>query len=240
MRALRKVLVVDDDPMVGKSFDRVLAEKGCAVSTALNGQEALRKLGEDDYDVVYTDLRMPGMNGIEVAERVKQKRPWIPVVIVTGYGTAANEAKAREAGVSAFLHKPLSPDMIEASAQAALRESDAALAPQIRTVAALERTLAPAESVSVTRNIALLLAAPFVGLAYVVAAPFAGLAMLVRMGATALSNRSGRVAGFLKNIALFFAAPFIALAYVLATPVIGLGMLVWFGAKAWLKKTGTD
>jgi len=240
MRALRKVLVVDDDPMVGKSFERVLSEKGCAVSTALNGQEALRKLGEDDYDVVYTDIRMPGMNGIEVAERVKQKRPWIPVVIVTGYGTAANEAKAKEVGVSGFLHKPLSPDMIEASAQEAFRENEAALAPQIRTVAALERAPATAESVSTLRNIALFLAAPFVGLAYVVAAPFVGLAMLARMGATALLNRSGKVTGFLKNIALFFAAPFVALAYVLATPFIGLGMLVWMAARAWLKKTGTE
>src|SRR3990172_4294278 len=98
MRVLKKVLVVDDDPVVGKSFDRVLSEKGYAVITAANGEEALRKLAESDYDLVYTDIRMPGMDGIEVAERVKERRPWVPVVIVTGYGTEDNEARAKKAG----------------------------------------------------------------------------------------------------------------------------------------------
>lgn len=191
MRALRKVLVVDDDPTVGKAFDRVLSEKGCAVSTALNGQEALKKLGEDDYDVVYTDIRMPGMNGIEVAERVRQRRPWIPVVIVTGYGTAAHEAKAREAGVSGFLNKPLSPEMIEASAQEALRQNEAVRAPQVRTVAVLERTPAAAENVSMLKNVALFFAAPFVALAYVLATPFVGLGMLVWMAARAWLKKAG-------------------------------------------------
>ena len=71
MSALRKVLVVDDDPVVGKSFNRVLSGKGYAVITAENGEEALAKLQSEHYDVVFTDLRMPGMNGLEVAERVR-------------------------------------------------------------------------------------------------------------------------------------------------------------------------
>jgi CheY-like chemotaxis protein len=94
MSALRKVLVVDDDPVVGRSFDRVLSARGYAVITAENGQEALSKLGGENYDVVFTDIRMPGMSGLEVAERVKASQPWLPVVIVTGYGTEANEARA--------------------------------------------------------------------------------------------------------------------------------------------------
>ena len=71
MSALRKILVVDDDPVVGKSFDRVLAGKGYAVITASNGEEALHKLSNENYDVVFTDIKMPGMSGLEVAERVK-------------------------------------------------------------------------------------------------------------------------------------------------------------------------
>ena len=84
MNALRKVLVVDDDPVVGRSFDRVLSGKGYAVITAVSGQEALKKLETEEYDAVFTDIKMPGMSGLEVAERVKEKRPWLPVVIVTG------------------------------------------------------------------------------------------------------------------------------------------------------------
>src|SRR5512146_1457523 len=123
MNALRKVLVVDDDPVVGKSFDRVLSGKGYAVITAADGSEALDKLAREDYDAVFADIKMPGMSGIEVAARIKAARPWLPVVIVTGYGTDANEAKAKEAGVAAFLRKPLSPEMIEHSAEAAVLEN---------------------------------------------------------------------------------------------------------------------
>jgi CheY-like chemotaxis protein len=64
---------------------------------------------------VVTDIKMPGMDGLEVAERVRARQPWMPVVIITGYGTKANEERARAAGVSEFLHKPLSPEMIEDS-----------------------------------------------------------------------------------------------------------------------------
>src|SRR6202158_1196967 len=120
MNASRKVLVVDDDPAVRKSIDRVLTGKGYAVITAENGEEALRKLNEEKYDLVYTDIRMPGISGLEVAEQVKARKPWTPVVIITGYGTDAAEARAKAAGVSSFVHKPLSPAMIEDSARDAL------------------------------------------------------------------------------------------------------------------------
>ena len=116
MTALRKVLVVDDDAVVRKSFDRVLSGKGYAVITAESGEEALRRLNEEKYDIVYSDIRMPGMSGLEVAEKIKARQPWIPVVIITGYGTDIAEERAKAAGVANFLHKPLSPEMIEGSA----------------------------------------------------------------------------------------------------------------------------
>ena len=125
MGALRKVLVVDDDPVVGRSFDRVLSGKGYAVITAGSAAEALKKLDTENYDVVFTDIKMPGMNGLEMAEQVRQQRPWLPVVIVTGYGSPGNEARAEAAGVSGFLRKPLSPEMIESSAEKAISETSA-------------------------------------------------------------------------------------------------------------------
>jgi CheY-like chemotaxis protein len=189
MSALHKVLVIDDDPVVGKSFDRVLSDKGYAVIVARNGREALEKLRCEEYDLVFTDINMPGMDGLEVAERVKAKRPWTPVVIVTGYGTKANEERAKAAGVSAFLHKPLSPEMIEASALQALHES----APPV-TVADVANVVAPAQpeaakQESRLKNIALFMVAPFVGLAYAALFPFIGLGALVWIGARALLNR---------------------------------------------------
>ena len=248
MRTLRKVLVVDNDPVIGKRFDRVLSGKGYAVITAHSGEEALNKLNNANYDVVFTDIKMPGMSGLEVAERVKASQPWLPVVIVTGYGTDDNEAKAEAAGGSGFLRKPLSPEMIEGSAQKALLERDAATAPQEETKtaamprpAAAETESAPKNVAVFSKNIALFFAAPFIGLAYVLASPFIGLGMLAWMGARALVKHSAtkRIAVFLKNVVLFFAAPFVGLAYAVALPFIGLGMLAWVGVRALVKRSGS-
>jgi CheY-like chemotaxis protein len=236
MSALRKVLVVDDDPVVGKSFNRVLSGKGYVVVTAHDGPEALKRLAESEYDVVFTDIRMPGMDGIEVAERVKAKRPWTPVVIVTGYGSEDNEARAKAAGVAEFLHKPLSPETIEGSARKALHVVRSPLPAAAHTV--IVPTPKPAEEevlrtkgvLRVLESIAMAVVAPIVALAYIVAAPFVGLAMLVWMGLAA-AGRTG-IGRYAKNIAMLFAAPFIGLAYVVAMPFIGVGALVWMGVKA--------
>jgi CheY-like chemotaxis protein len=239
MSALRKVLVVDDDPVVGRSFDRVLSEKGYAVITARDGEEALKKLAEVNFDVVFTDIRMPGMDGIEVAARVKERRPWVPVVIVTGYGTEANETRAKEVGVSGFLRKPLSPEMIEGSARDAMLESEAATLAReaLETVAAPEPAVE--RKLSGWKHIALLCAAPFIGLAFVVIGPFVGLGALAWAGAKALAARSGKAGVFAKNVALFLAAPFIGLAYILAFPFIGAALLAWHGGRALLKRPKT-
>lgn len=239
MTALRKVLVVDDDPVVGKSFDRVLSGKGYAVITAHDGEEALRKLKNESYDVVFTDIKMPGMSGLEVAEQVKARQPWLPVVIVTGYGSEENQARAEAAGVSGFLRKPLSPEMIEGSAEKACLEKAAPAAPQ-------EAAAAPAAEAAgvgtALKNIALFFAAPFVGLAYIVAFPIVGLGMLAWMGAKSLMKYEGvrTFAQVAKNVVLFIAAPFIGLAYVVIAPVAGLAVLAWMGAKALIKRKAAN
>jgi len=238
MDAIRKVLVVDDDPVVGKSFDRVLSGKGYAVITARNGEEALSKLRSETYDVVFTDIKMPGMSGLEVAERLKETQPWLPVVIVTGYGTDANQARARAAGVSGFLQKPLSPEMIEGSAQQALLEKALAPSPQIAAEAPpVAAILAVAKKESAVKNVALFFAAPFIGLAYFIAFPFIGLGMLAWMGGRALVKYRAvkRIAVFAKDVSLLIAAPLIGLAYIVALPFIGLAMLAWQSVRAMRK-----
>lgn len=236
MKTQRKVLVVDDDPVIAKSFDRVLSGKGYAVITARDGSEALRKLRDEKYDVVFTDIKMPGMSGIEVAERIKATQPWLPVVIVTGYGTDENEARAEAAGVSGFLRKPLSPEMIEGSAAKALLDRDRPEAAPEKVEAAVVAQPAPAkpEMRSAWKSIALFLAAPFIGLAYLLAGPFIGLGMLAWMGTRELAKHRAtiKVARYLKNVLLFVAAPFVGLVYAVLFPFIGLGMLTWMGVKA--------
>ena len=241
MSALRKVLVVDDDPVVGKSFNRVLSQdKGYVVITAQNAAEALERLREQEYDVVFTDIKMPGMDGVELTERVKASRPWTPVVIITGYGTPANEQRAKAAGVSDFMRKPLSPEMIEESATHALQPPATATASVVPLPAASAQAM-PAEAIDTQhsyRNLAKLVAAPFVGLAYTVLLPLIGLAMLAWTALQALMTIpvAHKILMRVKDIALFVAAPFIGLIYAVMLPVVGMTMLVSLGVKAWMTR----
>jgi CheY-like chemotaxis protein len=186
MSTLKKVLVVDDDPVVGKSIDRILSAKGYAVISAAGGEEALDKLAREDYDFVYTDIKMPGMNGLEVARHIRESRPWLPVVIVTGYGTQANEAEARDIGVSGFLRKPLSPEMIESSAEEMSLKALAQAPEAVPQALAAEPATQVWDVLRFVRNVALFVAAPFIGLAYVLLAPFVGFALLAYAGFKAL------------------------------------------------------
>ena len=190
MNATHRVLVIDDDPVVGSSFDRVLSGKGYAVISAANGEEALECLAREDYDVVYTDIKMPGMNGLDVARHIKASRPWLPVVIVTGYGTEDNEMEAIELGTAGFLRKPLSPEVIEGSLDRAVASGQASRVAQTVAIP----TPPPAEvAVEMTfgrfvRNVALFLAAPFIGLVYILAFPFVGLGIVAWMGVRTLTG----------------------------------------------------
>lgn len=234
MSALRKVLVVDDDPVVGRSFNRVLSQKGYVVITAENGPDALAKMQEGDFDVVFTDIKMPGMDGLEVAEKVKARKPWTPVVIVTGYGSKENEARAREVGVSAFAHKPLSPEMIEGLASNALLATAAPIAAASAIAAPLPPDAVEVPAVKAPtalgflKNVGLFFSAPFIGLAYVAFAPVVVAMMLARAGAKAAMARGWVQDAVLltKKTGLLIAAPFIGLAYFAAAPFLGVAMIV--------------
>ena len=189
MKDTAKILVVDDDAVVGRSFDRVLTEKGYEVSTVLSGEEGLKKIGTDGFDLVFTDIKMPGMDGLEMAKRIKEMNPWMPVVVVTGYGSQANEAQAKEVGVADFLRKPLTPETIEQVTRKTLRAKEADKATATATETAVHVEAAVEEKENVAKNIALFFAAPFIGLAYIIAFPFVGFAVFLRWGLKAMSSR---------------------------------------------------
>lgn len=178
MSAQRKILVVDDDPVIGQSINRVLKTKGYAVVTASSGYEAINKIKNEQYDAVFTDLKMPGMSGLELASVIKKNQSWMPVVIITGYGSEAYEKTAKDMGVSDFLRKPLSPEMIESMAAKATD-------PAVELVAEVEQ-----EKTSFTKNVLLFLVSPFIGLAYVIATPFVGIGALVYFSGKALMSKA--------------------------------------------------
>ena len=193
MNTKPQVLVIDDDAVIGRSFDRVLSEKGYEVSTAMSGEEALKDMENTEYDVVFTDIKMPGMDGIEVAERIKARCPWTPVVVITGYGTTENEAKASVLGVSGFVRKPLTPEMIEsvtlkalempAATQEAANEDTAPAKPLLSELKGWRKAL------RIVSNILLFLAAPFIALSYIIALPIVGLYTFAKLAAEAWQKK---------------------------------------------------
>ena len=188
MNARKHVLVIDDDAVVGHSFDRVLSDKGYDVSSALSGEEGVEKMDTNEYDIVFTDIKMPGIDGLEVAERIRERCPWTPVVVITGYGSEENEAKAKVLGTRGFVRKPLTPDIIESVTLKTLTEElVTANEPEIE----VEEEIGFLRKVGrFTKNVGLFLAAPFIGLAYVIALPFVFFGMIAKLGWDAFINNS--------------------------------------------------
>jgi DNA-binding NtrC family response regulator len=196
MNAKLQVLVIDDDAVVGRSFDRVLSDKGYEVSTALSGEEALETLENSKFDVVFTDIKMPGMDGLEVTERIKARCPWTPVVVITGYGTEDNEVKASVLGASGFVRKPLTPEMIENITLKAVNDAESANDAVAQPVDSVEVEVEVASEVTVTKkvnstakNIGLFFASPFIALGYVIALPFVGMYMFIKLGREAFIKK---------------------------------------------------
>ena len=193
MKTNPQVLVIDDDAVVGRSFDRVLSGKGYEVDTALTGEEGLKDIDNTEYDVVFTDIKMPGMDGLEVAERIKAKCPWTPVVVITGYGTEENEAKASVLGVSGFVRKPLTPEIIENITLKALQDPAEAEKPinepEVESDIAVGELRGWRKVSRVARNIGLFFAAPFIALGYVIALPAVGFYMFAKLGYEAYQKK---------------------------------------------------
>lgn len=110
MNTKTKILVVDDEEVVRLCHLRTLASEHCAVDTVTNGDDALRAMAHDNYDVVLLDLKMPGMDGMSVLKAIKQNWPESEVIIITGYPAVDTAKQAVTMGAFDFLAKPVGPD----------------------------------------------------------------------------------------------------------------------------------
>ncbi len=114
------VLLVDDDPAVAKVLGALLGQAGLTVHTASNGQEALSLLGRKPIDVVVSDVRMPGMSGMELLAEVGRAWPDVPVILLTAHGTVPLAVEAMKAGAADFALKPFDREEILFSIRKAL------------------------------------------------------------------------------------------------------------------------
>lgn len=102
----RYVLVVDDEPDMGVNVTRILRRGGYDCLAAGGGEEALALCEQRRPDLILTDLRMPGMDGLALLRAVRQHVPPIPVIIFSAYASGATAGEAGAMGASAFLPKP--------------------------------------------------------------------------------------------------------------------------------------
>jgi signal transduction histidine kinase len=103
-----RILVIDDEPDVLKMLQRALLLEDYEVFVSTNGEQAMAKLQETPFDLVITDIRMPGMNGLEVIHRVKAFDPSIEIIVLSGYATLENAIESlKEGGAFHFVMKPL-------------------------------------------------------------------------------------------------------------------------------------
>ena len=115
-----RILVVDDEEIVCLSCQRILSEEGYDVQTRLSGPEALKLLAEEPFDLAIVDLKMPGMDGLEVLQAIKRDYPHVPVIMITGYATVESAVEAMKSGALDYLPKPFTPDEVAVVVKKAL------------------------------------------------------------------------------------------------------------------------
>ncbi|NIP56527.1 MAG: response regulator [Gemmatimonadetes bacterium] len=109
-----RILLVDDDLAFRRSTGELLREDGHEVVAAADGQEAVEALRSDRFDLILMDLRMPGLDGIRIAEVLRTRGEGAPILMVTGYGTVESAVEALHTGVDDVLTKPVEPEVLSA------------------------------------------------------------------------------------------------------------------------------
>ncbi len=123
------ILIVDDEEIVIKGTMKILQRENYELDHAFSGEEALEKMKTRTYDLVITDLMMPGINGIEVLKRIKTDYPDVIVVMFTGYATVESAREALKLGAFDYIPKPFTPDelreVVKNAIEAKEKKSDA-------------------------------------------------------------------------------------------------------------------
>ena len=120
----RTILAIDDDDSLRRVVEYNLAEEGYRVITAANGPSGLEAYQRQPVDVVLTDIRMPGMEGIELLARLKAMQPELPIIMLTAFGTIDSAVEAMRLGAFDYLTKPFSRDQLRASVRKALEVAE--------------------------------------------------------------------------------------------------------------------
>lgn len=114
------VLLVDDEPELRRTLRRALLRAGFDVVDAANGQAALLLLGHYAFEAVLSDVRMPGMDGVQLLKTLRVEAPALPVVLMSGSCSIDNALRLRDSGAFAFLEKPVQLETLRSTAASAV------------------------------------------------------------------------------------------------------------------------
>jgi CheY-like chemotaxis protein len=102
-----QVLVIDDDEEMRSLLRELMQEEGYEVESVDSGPEAFRRIEKQDFDLIVTDIRMPGLSGLDILEGLRRLQPFAPVIVITAFGGNNVRRKAFEKGARAYLEKPI-------------------------------------------------------------------------------------------------------------------------------------
>jgi DNA-binding NtrC family response regulator len=117
-----KILIVDDEEVIREGLGRVLADEGNQVSCSESGFSAIEKLQKEPFHLVITDLKMPGMNGMEVLRAIRVLQPEVPVIFITGYSTVETAVEAMKNGAFDYLAKPFTSEQLLEKVEKAMEQ----------------------------------------------------------------------------------------------------------------------
>jgi EAL domain-containing protein (putative c-di-GMP-specific phosphodiesterase class I) len=118
---MARVLLVDDDPLVLRGIGRVLRQRGYDVTTATNGHDATTLVDQHNFDVVLSDIAMPGMDGLQLLREVRARDLSVPIVLITGTPAVSSAVQALDLGAFNYLTKPIEMDAVERVIEKATR-----------------------------------------------------------------------------------------------------------------------
>lgn len=124
-----KILIIEDDTAFCQMLQRFLTKKNYEVAASLTGIDALQTFKKDDFQLVITDLRLPNYDGIQLLKEIKEVKPQVPVVVMTGYAEVGTAVTAMKNGAFDYISKPFTPDEMVMIVENALKEKPKSVVP---------------------------------------------------------------------------------------------------------------
>ena len=115
-----RILVIDDEESIRDSMSQVLRKEGYSVQTTASGQEGWRFFGAETFQIVFVDLKLPGMSGLDILSRIREADPQIPVIVITGYASIESAVEAMRRGAFDYMTKPFTPEEVRVVVRKAL------------------------------------------------------------------------------------------------------------------------